>query len=180
MESRLNDLVEEEVLRPTLLKVLCILTFIGSSWLILTQVWSYSTATKTAQMMSSVKAKMSQKDSIFKKDSTIQPSQHSKRKENFFGKKMIISVSKMMTAENIRKTAIGSVLSAILTLIGAILMWQLKRNGFYIYVVGTVVSLMVPFFLYGLNTMSLGFSFFSGFFGLLFIALYALNIKSLR
>jgi len=45
------------VLRPTLLKVLCILTFIGSSWLILTQVWSYSTATKTAQMMSSVESK---------------------------------------------------------------------------------------------------------------------------
>ena len=57
MESRLNDLVEEEVLRPTLLKVLCILTFIGSSWLILTPVWSYSTATKTAQMMSSVESK---------------------------------------------------------------------------------------------------------------------------
>ena len=131
-------------------------------------------------MMSHVRENMRQKDSTFNNDSSMQSNHRNNRKGNFFRKTMMGSASKIMTADNIRKTAIGAVISAILTLIGAILMWQLKRSGFYIYVVGTVVSLLVPFFLYGFNTMSFGISFFSGFFGLLFTALYALNIKSLR
>jgi hypothetical protein len=179
MESNLNEFDEELHVRPTLLKVLCILTFIGSSWLILTQIWSYSTASKTAQMISSVR-NVSQNDSAINRDSSVQQ-QHARHKEVFFlGKKMMISVSKMMTVENIRKTAIGTIMSAILTLIGAILMWWLKRSGFYLYITGTIIGLSVPFYLYGANTMSVGISFFSGFFGLIFIALYALNIKSLR
>jgi hypothetical protein len=178
MESNLNEFDEEERTKPTLLKVLCILTFIGSSWLILYQIWSYSNASVTAQMFSTVK-NVGQKDSV-NQDSSVQQ-QRARHKGGFFlGKKMMISVSKMMTVENIRKTAIGTIMSAILTLIGAILMWWLKRSGFYLYITGTIIGLSVPFYLYGANTMSVGISFFSGFFGLIFIALYALNIKSLR
>ena len=178
MESNLNEFDEEEHIRPTLLKVLCILTFIGSSWLILTNIWAYATASKTAQMISSIR-NVSQNDSAINKDSSVQ--QHTRHKEGFFlGKKMMISVSKMMTVGNIRRTAIGTIMSAILTLIGAILMWWLKRNGFYIYILGTILAISVPFYLYGINSMSVGISFFSGFFGLIFIALYALNIRSLR
>ena len=180
MESQLDDFGEEEALKPALLKVLCILTFIGSSALILINIGSYSSADKTAQMMSHVRENMRQKDSTFNNDSSMQPNHRNNRKGNFFRRTMMGSASEIMTADNFRKTAIGAVISAILTLIGAILMWQLKRSGFYIYVVGTMVSLLVPFFLYGFNTMSFGISFFSGFFGLLFTALYALNIKSLR
>ena len=179
MESNLNEFDEEEHTRPTLLKVLCILTFIGSSWLILTQLWSYTTASKTAQVISSIR-NASQNDSAINRDSSAQQ-QHVRHKEGFFlGKKMMMSVSKMLTVENIRKTAIGTIMSAMLTLIGAILMWRFKKSGFYLYIVGTIIGLSVPFYLYGANTMSVGISFFSGFFGLIFIALYALNIKSLR
>ena len=179
MESNLNEFDEEQPVRPTLLTVLCILTFIGSSWLILTNIYAYATASKTAQMISSVR-NMSQNDSVINRDSSVQQ-QHAGHREGFFlGKTMIRSVSKMMTAENIRKNAIGTMISAIFTLIGAILMWRLKRNGFYIYLAGTLFGLGVPFYLYGVNTMSVGISFFSGFFGLVFIALYVLNIKSLR
>ncbi|HEY5406905.1 MAG TPA: hypothetical protein VIJ92_07455 [Ginsengibacter sp.] len=179
MEPHLNDFEDEERIRPALLKVLCILTFIGSSFLILMQIGSYSTASKTAQMMSSLKDK-EQKDSVISKDSSLQHKHAANRKRFFFGKTIMSSVSKSMTPENIRKTAIGNMLSAIFTLIGAILMWHLKRSGFFIYVFGIVISVAVPFLLYGFNTMSFGFAFFSGFFGLLFTVLYALNIKSLQ
>ena len=179
MEPHLNDFEEEERIRPTLLKVLCILTFIGSSFLILMQIGSYSTASKTAQMMSSLKDR-EQKDSATSKDLSLQHKHAANRKGFFFGKTIMSSVSKSMTPENIRKTAIGNMLSAIFTLIGAILMWHLKRSGFFIYVFGIVISVAVPFLLYGFNTISFGFAFFSGFFGLLFTVLYALNIKSLR
>ncbi|MDQ6763670.1 MAG: hypothetical protein M3015_13710 [Bacteroidota bacterium] len=44
MESNLSEFEEEPLSRPTLLNVLCILTFIGSSWAILTNLWAYGTA----------------------------------------------------------------------------------------------------------------------------------------
>ena len=85
-----------------------------------------------------------------------------------------------MTEENIRKSAIGATISGLFTLIGALLMWRLRRTGFYLYIAGIIVGLVVPFYLYGNNILALGISSFSSFFGLVFIALYALNIKSLR
>jgi hypothetical protein len=177
MESNLDEFDEERPERPTLLKVLCILTFIGSSWLILTNIGAYATASKTAKIISDVRKEI-EKDSAKNTDSLKANAGH--KKGFIFREKMMSSFSKIMTAESIRKTAIGSIISAILTLIGAILMWQLKRSGFYLYIVGTLIGLSVPFYLYGANTMSVGISFFTGFFGLIFIALYALNIKSLR
>jgi hypothetical protein len=185
MESNLNAFDEEQHIRPTLLTVLCILTFIGSSWLILTNIWAYSTASKTAQMISTVRNETENNptknlDSLKAKNNDSLKTHVGQKRGFFFREKMISSFSKIMTAENIRKTALGAIISAIFTLIGALLMWRFKRSGFYLYAVGTLIGLSVPFYLYGINVMSIGISFFSGFFGLIFIALYALNIKSLR
>lgn len=185
MEPNLSRFDDEERIRPTLLKVLCVLTFIGSSWLILTNIWAYATAGKTAQMISNIKNR-AENNSTKKMDSLHTASNDSlktnveQKKGFFFREKMMSSFSKIMTEENIRKTAVGTIISALLTLTGALLMWYFKRSGFFLYVAGTLLGLLVPFFLYGINLMSMGVSFFSGFFGLVFIALYALNIKSLR
>lgn len=193
MESNLNAFDEEQRTRPTLLTVLCILTFIGSSWLILTNIWAYTTAPKTVRMISAIKNKAENNskkniDSLNAENiDTLKTKNAGSPKKNvghsngfLFRQKMMSSVSKIMTEENIRKNALGAILSAIITLTGAILMWYLKRGGFYLYILGTLIALSVPFYLYGINVMSFGIAFFSGFFGLLFIALYALNIRSLR
>ena len=117
-------------------------------------------------------------DSTIYKDSVMAVGVHKKR--SLFGEKMMLSVSKMMTVENIQKSAMGAIIAAIFTLSGAILMWWLRRKGFYIYIAGILIGIIVPFYLYGNNLMAIGVSSFSSFFGLVFIALYALNIKSLR
>ena len=176
MESNLNEFEQEPHLRPTLLTVLCILTFIGSGWLIVSNAWSYSRASQSATMFSSAGINRTddstlQKDSVFKGD---------RRNRSPFGEKMMSSLSKMLTAENIRKSAIANIISGFFTLLGAFLMWRLRRNGFYLYVAGVVISLVVPFYLYGNNLIAIGVSSFWSFFGLVFIALYALNLKSLR
>jgi hypothetical protein len=177
MASGLNEFNEQEHIRPTLLTALCILTFIGSSWLILSNIYSYTVADKTAQMISTVR-NAERNDSAKNADTLKRQQVHQKR--IFFGANMMSSVSKAMTPDNIRKSAIGTIVSSLLTLFGAILMWRLKRTGFFIYILGTLVALALPFYLYGSNMMSVGMASFSGFFGLLFIALYVLNIKSLR
>src|SRR5664279_2028772 len=130
MDSSLTGFDEEDNTRPTLLTVLCILTFIGSSWLIVTNIWAYGTASKTAAMISTV-SKREGNDSIFHKDSA--DAKVFRKKRSLFGEKMMSSVAKIMTADNIRKNAAGTILSALITLFGAILMWWQKRRGFYIY-----------------------------------------------
>jgi hypothetical protein len=115
-------------------------------------------------------------DSTMQHDSVID----GQKKRSPFERKMMLSVSKIMTVENIRKSAIGAIISGLCTLIGALLMWRLRRAGFYLYVAGIIIGLVVPFYLYGNNMLAIGISSFSSFFGLVFIALYALNIKSLR
>lgn len=177
MEPNLNEFEQEPKVRPTLLTVLCILTFIGSSWAIISSVWGYSTASKSARMVSSV---IMQKhgDSTLQNDSAVNSIANKKR--SMFGEKMMVSVSKMMTEENIRKNAIGAIISEFLTLVGAFLMWKLRRYGFYLYIAGVIIGIIVPFYLYGGNIIAVGMSVFSGFFGMVFIALYALNFKSFK
>lgn len=176
MESNLSEFEQETATRQTLLTVLCILTFIGSGWAILSSTWAYSSASKTERMIFNNRA-VNVEDSSFHQDSA---SETRMRKRFPFGQKMMIAVSKMMTADNIRKSAIGAIISAAFTLFGAILMFNLKRYGFYLYIVGILIGVAVPFYLYGNNLMAVGISSVSSFFGLLFIALYALNIKSMK
>ncbi len=177
MESNLSEFEQDLVSRPTLLNVLCILTFIGSSWAILSNIWAYTTAAKSAKMISYASNRMTD-DSLSKKDSIVY--EIGKKKKSAFGEKMMVSFSKMFTEATIKKNAIGTIVSAIFTLIGAWMMWRLKRVGFYLYIGGVIIGIIVPFYLYGNNILAIGISAFSSFFGLVFIALYALNFKSFR
>ena len=138
MESNLTGFDEEDHTRPTLLTVLCILTFVGSSWLIVTNIWAYGTASKTAEMISAV-SKREINDSIYQKDSA--EAKVIRKKRSLFGEKMMSSVAKIMTADNIRRNAAGTIFSSLITLLGALLMWRLKRRGFYIYIAGTLLGI---------------------------------------
>jgi hypothetical protein len=176
MESNLNEFEQEPRLRPSLLTVLCILTFIGSGWTIISSAYGYSTSSRSVRIFSSGRERMTD-DSTLQKDSVVE---RGHKNRSVFGQKMMLSLSKIMTEENIRKSAIGSIVSALCTILGAVLMWRLRRNGFYLYIVGILIGLAVPFYLYGNNLLAIGISSFSSFFGLVFIALYALNIKNLQ
>jgi len=57
---------------------------------------------------------------------------------------------------------------------------MLFKKGFYLYIIGVIIGLVIPFYLYGGNLIAVGISSVSGFFGLVFIALYALNLKSMK
>ena len=173
MEANLYDYEIEPEKRPTFLTWLCILTFIGSSWAILSSTEAYITAHKTATMFS-------QNIKVQVNDTTLQKNVTIKKSHSSFGIKMRASLSKIFQEDNIRKAAIGGLVAALLTLAGGLFMWKLKRTGFYFYVAGVVVGILVPFFVFGNDLMAVGASSFASFFGLIFIALYAVNWKSLK
>ena len=172
MNPNYNDEEEIIVKRPTLLTVLCILTFIGSSYAILGSVYSY----KQAHVLSAniQKSMEKRRDSVIINDSvkTINKKPESVKMRGF-----IKGMEKVFDEKNIRTKAIGDIIAALFTLGGAILMWRRKRVGYFIYILGILIGIAIPFYLYGNNLMAVGISSFGSFFGLIFIALYALNLS---
>ena len=175
MENRLYEYDTEPVLRTSFLTWLCILTFIGSGWTIVTSVYTYTLAAKYANVLS--------QQTTVNTDSTYVDSTgavHKINNRNLFAEKMKTSFSKILNKDNLRKDSIGKLIAALLTLAGAIFMWNLKRYGFYIYIGGVIISIIIPFYLYGNDLIAVGATSFGNIFGLVFIALYALNLKSMR
>ncbi len=97
-----------------------------------------------------------------------------------FGKNIKKNIMDMISVEKMQQSAVGSFAAALLTLAGAIFMWRLRKFGFYLYILGIIIGIVVPFFVYGNNLIAIGLSAFGSFFGLVFIALYALNLKSMK
>ena len=181
MKNDLYDFETEPEKRPSFLTWLCILTFIGSGWAILSCIWSYTTAHKAATMFS--QSIQNKADSTVSSDSTAKIDTakiRMKHRDSFFEGKMKSSFSKILKEENIKGAAIGGFIAAVLTLSGAILMWWLRRKGFYLYIAGVIFGILVPFYLFGNDFLAVGASSFANFFGLVFIALYALNFKSMK
>jgi ABC-type Fe3+-siderophore transport system permease subunit len=175
MEKNLYEFESEPEKRSSFLTWLCILTFIGSGWSIISCIWSYTTAAKTSTMFSQ-KVEM-KRDSALQKDTAAVAID---KKHSAFEGKIKASFSKILKEDNIRKTAIGGFIAALLTLTGALFMWHLKKEGFYIYILGVVFGILVPFYIFGNDLIAVGATSFANFFGLVFTALYALNLKSMN
>ncbi|MDP4285387.1 MAG: hypothetical protein Q8891_13255 [Bacteroidota bacterium] len=176
MENNFSDFEMEPLKRSSFLTVLCVLTFVGSGWALLSSIWTFSSASKTSETISQ-RTNM-RLDSTLKNDSVQLNNGH--QRPSFFRLKTISSLSKIFTKENLQKSAVGSFISAILTLLGALFMWRLQRKGFYLYIFGIFAGIIFPLIIYGNNLVAIGISSFSSFFGLVFIALYALNLKSMK
>ena len=155
--------------RPTFLTVLCILTFIGSGWAIFSGVSSYLTADTTADI-----ARAAMQDAQDK----MQSADDSGTK---IAEKMLSGVSDVLKPENLKKSALFSIIASVFTLVGAILMFQLKKTGFWIYVAGIVITIVAPAIIFGAgNLVSMMSTIGSAFIGIVFIVLYALNLKHLK
>ena len=153
--------------RPVFLKVLCILTFIGSGYGMISNTISYFNATE----MSKIAAEAMQEVDKKKDKDPESVNLLNKIKDN---------ASVMATPENIRKAAMGNIITSAFCLLGAVLMWNLRRTGFYIYTLATVISIILPFYLFGSNFLTNLSGGILGFIGILFIIFYAMNIKSMK
>lgn len=151
-----------EKVRPTLLTVLCILTFIGSGFSIYSGIQSYLTADVTAGATSEAMEE-------------LQDQMEDQEVPGFMGE-LFNSIGETMTPDKVKNMGIATLISSILTLIGAVFMWGLRKNGFYLYVIGTIIAIVAPMLIY--NGMMGNFSAAGNtFIGILFSVLYGLNLK---
>lgn len=150
--------------RNTFLTVICILSFIGSGLGLLSSIRSYFTADTMAAITSTaMKTAQDQVDSLPNTPNVA--------------KTIMSSVSKGYTADNIKKNALMDLVSTILTLLGAIMMWNLKKTGFYLYIAGIVVLIAAPLVFGQLLGMIAGIG--SGIVGVAFIVMYGVNLKQM-
>lgn len=172
MENYLSSLETpppSKPVRPTFLTVLCILTFIGSGWSIISSFSTYLTADTTADV-----ARAAMQDA----QDEISNSNESGAK---MAEKMLSGVSDVLKPENLKKSALFTIVASIFTLVGAILMFQLKKTGFWVYIAGIAISIVAPIVIFGANNLITMMSTMgAALIGILFVVLYALNLKHLR
>lgn len=156
--------------RSTFLTVLCILTFIGSGFGIVGGLISMGTSKVTTAMMDQSKTTLD----------SLTASMGEENKESQAALKLMNTFTKDFDAKKIRNNSIGQIFASIFCLLGALLMWKLKRNGFFLYLLGTIVGIAVPFLVFGTDSlMGILTSSWTAFIGIIFCILYYLNYKEL-
>ena len=147
--------------RPLFLTVLCIITFVGSIVGIIANARGYLNAKAEVENIATGKAKTQLKN-IFSPGDTSSAE--------------LVRIGNLNT-ENYKKFSIGCIASYILCLVGSVLIFKLKRTGFYSFTLGTFFCLLTHFLLFGDNFASMGISIVAAMAGLVFVILYGMNLK---
>lgn len=153
--------------RPTFLTVLCVLSFIAGLW----GLWSgFESAftDKPQREIEEAKVEM-EKQMAELGDQAANPMVQSVMESG------ITMLEK--AAENAKPMGYGEIVVALLSLFGVWQMWNLKKMGFWIYVLAAVIGLVLPLVLMGGGLLAILGIGAVGLVSLLFIILYGLNLK---
>jgi hypothetical protein len=154
--------------RPTLLTVICIISFIMGAWGVINGIQTVTTDQTAA--IEEGRAKMEEAKA-----------QLGDQADGMAGR-MMDSAMEMTerAAENAKPMGIAGVVLALISLFGVWQMWNLKKSGFWLYVLAAIGGLAVPIVYLGSSMMALASVGFVGFFSLVFIILYAVNLKHMH
>lgn len=156
--------------RSTFLTVLCILSFIGGLWTL----WSgYRNAFTDAPQKGLAEARERMEKAHAEMDDEALPVV-----EDLMGSALVMAEN---AAAHARELGHGELLMAALSLFGVWNMWNLRKLGFWIYLAASVGALALPAVILGGGgpMASIGLL-FTGLISLVFIVLYALNLKEMR
>lgn len=163
--------------RPSFLTVLCILSFIGCALGLATGVWGYfSNKTAAASGLGdqvNERLDSAMDDAMTNGEMTDQERQMAESITNALGGGI--------NFDNAATASLVGGLMCIVCFIGVFMMWNLKKTGFFIYLIGQVVSIAAPFiWSSGLGIFGSMFSMIGAIFPIIFVILYALNLKHMR
>lgn len=161
MEQNNSPLDQIEIKRTPLLKVLLILSFIGSSWSMFSGLGNALSQPSEERLNSIVEILDQVNDGKEETDLVIS--------------QMIDYVSNI-NQNIVNYGAVEFMLYAI-SLIGIFLMYKNRRVGFTIYMVVQTLLLGVPIYFGGYNSISLMVTVFFGFITMIFFALYSTQLK---
>jgi hypothetical protein len=148
--------------RPLFLTILCVLTLIGSVVGIIVHTMGYFNSEAKVGLIKSGNSKTQLKN-LFSGDKAANANE-------------VIKVGNV-NVENYEKFSIGCIASYILCLVGSVLIFKLKRTGFYSFTLGTFFNLIAHFLLFGDNFGVMDISILAALGGLVLIILYGMNLK---
>lgn len=155
--------------RPTLLTVICILSFIAGAF----SLWNgYRSAFTDAPQQAVEEARVKMEEAQAQLGDANMP----------LMQEMLDSAITLAekAAENAKQMGYGEIALALLSLFGVWNMWNLKKMGFWIYLVATVSGLVMPMMFLGGGLMTIIGLGFSGLISVVFIILYAVNLKHMH
>ena len=169
-----NPFNERSFVRPTLLLILCILTFIGSGWEILHSLFSLFT-----HSFMNIETRVDQSASLIETLETQGIYSGLPVVWMDFMTNLVQSSVQLIQvmAVHAKEIYVFELILSVISLVGAIFMFQLRRTGFYLYTTAQLLSLFILPYFAGFLLPVVLFMFFSSFFFLIFIILYAMNLK---
>lgn len=156
MEEQNTNAVDRKK-RPTFLTVLCILSFIGVGIAVISNIIGYLGLAAATSMATEMAGAF---DGAGEFGDTI-------------------AGAAAAAVKNAKISIIVNIIGALVVLIGVIMMWKLKKKGYFIYVIGELAPPIAGIILLGFSgAMAGGFMATATlFFPVLFVILYGLNVK---
>ena len=155
--------------RPTFLTVVCIISFVGLGWGIINNLSTLAFSSGNNFMYSMVQDNL---------EMALSEAHASDPATAAFLEKIFDSVMKLI--EKLPLFATLGLVCSLIALAGVIMMWNLKKIGFYLYTAAKVIMLFIPVILIGFNFMSAMISISMMIGAALFITLYGLNLKAMK
>lgn len=153
--------------RPTFLTVLCILSFIAGGWGVIGGIINLVSAPSADEVRAQMEGAMSGMGDV-------------EGAEALGGMMNSMADTAIKAAENAVPMAIGGIIIALISLFGVWKMWNLQKQGFWIYVVACIASFILPMVFLGGGLLAALSSGIGGLISIVFIILYALNLKHMH
>ena len=161
-----NALEENSFRRPTFLVMLCIFTFVGSGWNILADLFYLFTANIIDGTID------------IEQNSAMVGELESQGIDSFFSGFWNSSLGLMQAGmQHAREIVVFQLILNVIVLVGAILMFQLRRPGFYLYVAAQILLLFIWPYFTGFHLVVIIKMLLAGLVSFLFIAFYAFHLK---
>ncbi|MFB0998559.1 MAG: hypothetical protein QMC28_07675 [Flavobacteriales bacterium] len=154
--------------RPTFLTVLAIITFVVSGFLLIYATFQLLTYSEIEQR-EAIELMVGQMEETTTNETA-----------EIMGD--MTSSIQLMAEENIENHTLFSsisLISILLSLFGAFMMFNMKKTGFHLYLGSKIIGL-IPLMFYTLSGLVVGYYILFGFFTLAFVIMYAVNLKHLK
>jgi len=151
--------------RPTLLTILCILTFLWNAYKFYGAVPNVFTPEKVVASKEQANEMMMDWMSKYMSEKDLEQVEESQKETN-----------KMFDEQILLITGIVSIVSSVLLILGGIWMWGLRKKGFFVYVAGNALGVIAPIVIMG-GQIGWAIGIMSLINAVLFTGLYAMHLK---
>ncbi len=152
--------------RPTLLTVVCILSFIGGLW---GAIDGFRTGFTSKAQDDLAKARVELEGAMEQLQG-----QGGAFAQNMMEQGMVMAEQ---AAEQARPLGITGLVLSLISLYGVWLMWNLRKQGFWFYTLAAILGVIVPLFFLGFSTVAIMGLGVGALISIVFIILYAVNLK---